>query len=110
MLQGKTVHKKLVEALDILSAERYNGYMREKPDWAERLQRTFKRKYDLGYAQGHLVGWNEGFEVGSKKAVNEAKKVFIKRIEKEIAEVSSMVDIEFLDGLHKAIDLIKKGK
>ena len=81
-----------------------------KPDWAERLQRTFKRKYDLGYAEGHKVGWNEGFEVGSKKAINEAKKVFVKRIEKEIAEAASLTDIEFLDGLHRAIDLIRKGK
>lgn len=82
----------------------------DKPDWAERLQRTFKRKYDLGYAEGHKVGWNEGFEVGSKKAVNEAKKVFIKRIQKEINDVAIAVDIEFLDGLNRAIDLIKKGK
>jgi flagellar biosynthesis/type III secretory pathway protein FliH len=81
-----------------------------KPDWAERLQRTFKRKYDIGYADGHLKGWNEGFDTGTKKAVTEAKKVFVKRIEKEIKEVSSMVDKEFLDGLERAIDLIKKGK
>jgi flagellar biosynthesis/type III secretory pathway protein FliH len=81
-----------------------------KPDWAERLQRTFKRKYDLGYAEGHIVGWNEGFEVGSKKAINEAKKVFIKRINNEIEDVASMVDIEFLDGLNRAIELIRKGK
>ena len=81
-----------------------------KPDWAERLQRTFKRKYDIGYADGHLKGWNEGFEIGTKKAVTEAKKVFSKRIEKEIKEVSSMVDKQFLDGLERAIDLIKKGK
>ncbi len=26
-----------------------------KPDWAERLQRTFKRKYQQGYQDG----WNE---------------------------------------------------
>lgn len=81
-----------------------------KPDWAERLQRTFKRKYDIGYSEGHLKGWNEGFGTGTKKAVAEAKKVFIKRIEKEIKETSSMVDIEFLDGLNRAIDLIKKDK
>jgi flagellar biosynthesis/type III secretory pathway protein FliH len=81
-----------------------------KPDWAERLQRTFKRRYDMGYAEGHLKGWNEGFDTGTKKAVAEAKKVFIKRIEKEIKQVSTMVDVEFLDGLNRAIDLIKKGK
>lgn len=81
-----------------------------KPDWAERLQRTFQRKYDLGYAEGHKAGWNEGFEVGSKKAIAEAKKVFVKRIQKEIEDVASLTDIEFLDGLNRAIDLIKKGK
>jgi len=81
-----------------------------KPDWAERLQRTFKRKYDLGYAEGHIVGWNEGFGIGSKKAIHESKKVFIKRIQKEIEDVSSTVDVEFLNGLNRAIELIRKGK
>lgn len=84
--------------------------MKNKPDWAERLQRTFKRKYDKGYAHGHLKGWNEGFETGTKKAVAEAKKVFIKRIQKEIDDVARHVDIEFLDGLNRAIDLIKRNK
>jgi flagellar biosynthesis/type III secretory pathway protein FliH len=79
-----------------------------KPDWAERLQRTFKRKYDSGFEDGHATGWDEGYAAGTKKAVSEAKKVFIKRIQKEIKEVSSMVDIEFIDGLNRAIDLIKE--
>lgn len=70
----------------------------------------FKRKYNEGYAKGHLKGWNEGFEIGSKKAINEARKVFIKRIRKEIEDVSTMVDIEFLDGLERAIELIKRNK
>lgn len=83
---------------------------KEKPDWAERLQRTFNRKIQQGYDKGHAIGWNEGFETGTKKAIAEAKKVFVKRIQKEIEEVSSRVDIEFLDGLNRAIDLIKKGK
>lgn len=30
----------------------------DKPDWAERLQRTFKSKYENG--------WNDGFELGSQ--------------------------------------------
>jgi flagellar biosynthesis/type III secretory pathway protein FliH len=81
---------------------------KNKPDWAERLQRTFKRKYDIGYEKGHAKGWNEGFDTGTKKAVAEAKKVFVKRIQKEIADVSSMVDKEYLDGLERAIDIIKK--
>lgn len=27
-----------------------------KPDWAERLQRTFTRKYDAGFAKGLMFG------------------------------------------------------
>ena len=81
-----------------------------KPDWAERLQRTFKRKYDLGYAEGHKDGWNEGFEIGSKKAISESKKVFVKRIDKEIKDVSTTVDLEFIYGLNRAIQLIRKNK
>ena len=83
-----------------------------KPDWAERLQRTFKRKYELGYHEGQKVGYDEGFMSGSKKAIVEARKVFIKRIEDEVKSVSNpmMVDKEYLDGLNRAIELIKKGK
>ena len=83
-----------------------------KPDWAERLQKTFKRKYDLGFHEGHKIGYDEGFLTGSKKAVAEARKVFVKLIEQEIKSVSEpmMVDKEYLDGLNRAIELIKKGK
>jgi flagellar biosynthesis/type III secretory pathway protein FliH len=84
--------------------------MREKPDWAERLQRTFKRKYTLGYDEGHKIGYDAGFLDGSKKAVHESRKVFIKRIQKELAEVTPTANIEFLNGLNKAIDLIRKAK
>lgn len=86
--------------------------MLEKPDWAERLQRTFKRKYDLGFLAGHVKGYDEGFIVGSRKAVLEARKVFIKRLQDEIKSISEpmMVDKEYLDGLYRAIELIKKGK
>lgn len=83
-----------------------------KPDWAERLQKTFKRKYDLGYHDGYKIGYDEGFLTGSKKAVTEARKVFVKLIEQEIKSASEpmMVDKEYLDGLNRAIELIKKGK
>lgn len=76
------------------------------------MREFFKRKYNEGYAKGHLKGWNEGFDVGTKKAVAEARKVFVKRIQKEIKEVSNpmMVDKEFLDGLERAIELIKREK
>lgn len=74
------------------------------------MREFFKRKYNEGYAKGHLKGWNEGFEVGSKKAISEARKVFIKRIQKEIKDVSKHVDIEFMDGLERAIELIRREK
>jgi flagellar biosynthesis/type III secretory pathway protein FliH len=76
-----------------------------KPDWAERLQKTFKRKYDLGYHEGQQFGYDEGFMVGSKKAVAEARKVFVKLIQDEIK-----TNPQQADGLNRAIELIKKGK
>jgi flagellar biosynthesis/type III secretory pathway protein FliH len=83
-----------------------------KPDWAERLQRTFKRKYDLGYHEGYQIGYDEGFMTGSKKAVVEARKVFVKRIQEEIKSVSqpTVANKEYLDGLERAIEIIRKGK
>lgn len=50
-----------------------------KPDWAERLQRTFKRKYDEGYSDGlaapidmqNICVWcREDTSFGSGKFVN----------------------------------------
>jgi flagellar biosynthesis/type III secretory pathway protein FliH len=83
-----------------------------KPDWAERLQRTFKRKYDLGYHEGQKYGYDEGFMVGSKKAVMEARKVFIKLIQDEIksGSVDATLNKEYVYGLERAIELIRKGK
>lgn len=76
-----------------------------KPDWAERLQRTFQRKYDLGFHEGQRIGYDEGFLVGSKKAVAEARKVFVKLIQEEIKTKP-----EQADALNRAIELIRKGK
>lgn len=76
-----------------------------KPDWAERLQRTFKRKYELGFHDGQKIGYDEGFMSGSKKAIVEARKVFIKLIQDEIKTNPKQTD-----GLNRAIELIKKGK
>ncbi len=50
--------------------------------------------------------WNDGFDVGRKKAVNETRKVFIKLLTKE-------VDFGIIDnttGLNRAIEIIRKGK
>jgi hypothetical protein len=50
--------------------------------------------------------WQEGFDSGRKKAVNETRKVFIKLLTKE-------VDLGIMDstkGLNRAIEIIRKGK
>ena len=36
------------------------GVAMSKPDWAERLQRTFSRKYEQGYAKGYSLGISFG--------------------------------------------------
>ena len=80
-----------------------------KPDWAERLQKTFKRKYDLGYHDGYKIGYDEGFLTGSRKAVVEARKVFVKLLEEQKKSVSQD-NLEHINALNKSIELIKKGK
>jgi flagellar biosynthesis/type III secretory pathway protein FliH len=75
-----------------------------KPDWATRLQNTFKRKYDLGYADG----WAEGFTVGSKKALAEQRKVMIAGIQKDIDKNKQHYSPGTLAGLQAAITLIRK--
>jgi thymidylate kinase len=50
--------------------------------------------------------WQEGFDNGRKKAVNETRKVFLKLLTKE-------VDLGIIDttkGLNRAIEIIRKGK
>lgn len=81
-----------------------------KPDWAERLQRTFKRKYSEGFNAGYDSGYSEGFDTGSKKALQEAKKVFIKRINKELTSANETGNIDYVKGLNKAIELINRSK
>jgi len=80
-----------------------------KPDWAERLQRTFRRKYDLGFHEGQRVGYDEGFLIGSKKAVTEARKVFIKLLQDQSKKIPQD-NIEYHRAMNKAIELIRKGK
>jgi flagellar biosynthesis/type III secretory pathway protein FliH len=81
-----------------------------KPDWAERLQRTFRRKYDLGYSVGHAEGYDKGFLDGSRKALTEARKVFIKRITKEMIAGEGIASEDTQDALRMAIQLIGKIK
>lgn len=56
--------------------------------------------------------WQDGFEIGRKKVVPEVKKVYVKLLTQEIKEVSEpmMVDKEYLDGLERAIEIVRKGK
>lgn len=68
----------------------------------------FNNKKKLEAAQ--KAAWSDGFTVGTKKAVAEARKVFVKRIRDEMNDVARMVDTEYLDGLERAIELIRKGK
>jgi flagellar biosynthesis/type III secretory pathway protein FliH len=79
-----------------------------KPDWATRLQNTFKRKYDKGYEDGYTVGWREGFEVGSKKALIEQRKVLIAGIQKDIDKNKQHYSPGTLAGLQAAISIIRK--
>ena len=69
-----------------------------------------KKKYNELLEQHSSQAWNEGFETGIKKALTEARKVFIKKIQKEIAEVSSLSDKEIIDGLERSIDIIRSRK
>jgi flagellar biosynthesis/type III secretory pathway protein FliH len=76
------------------------------------MREFFKNKQKIAFERGYLKGWNEGFDSGSTKTLAEARKVFVKRIQKEIKSVSNpmMVDKEYLDGLERAIELIGMDK
>ena len=65
------------------------------------------KKYEQGFSDGHKKGWEEGFDVGSKKAVAEARKVMISRIEKDIQK-STDHNKNVIAGMNKAIELIRK--
>lgn len=52
------------------------------------------------------AAWQEGFDIGRKKAVNETRKVFIKLLTKEV-ELGIIEDVR---GLNRAIEIIRKGK
>jgi hypothetical protein len=50
--------------------------------------------------------WQEGFDLGRKKAVNETRKVFVKLLTKE----ADLGIIEYTKGLNRAIEILRKGK
>jgi len=56
--------------------------------------------YDLGFSQG----WQSGFETGTQATRDEAKKVFIKALTKEI----KTGNMDYIDGLERAIQIIKE--
>ena len=76
----------------------------DKPDWATRLQNTFKRKYNDGYNKG----WSEGFEVGRKKAIAEQRKVILAAIQKDIDKNKDHYAPGVLSGITKAIEIVRK--
>lgn len=55
-----------------------------KPDWATRLQRTFARKYDAGFAKGLMLG--------KAVATRDEQERIIKLLE------------DFCDSYHSALD------
>lgn len=65
-----------------------------------------RRKTINYYDKGHSDGWQEGFDTGSSSALKESKKVFIKLLQKELANGN----IEYEDGIERAIQLIKEHK
>ena len=52
------------------------------------------------------AAWQDGFDTGRKKAVNETRKVFIKLLTKEVEQGI----IKYKEGLNRAIEIIRKGK
>ena len=50
--------------------------------------------------------WQDGFDTGRKKAVNETRKVFIKLLTKE----ADLGIIDTTKGLNRAIQILRKGK
>ncbi len=50
--------------------------------------------------------WNDGFDLGRKKAVNETRKVFVKLLTKEV----DLGIIEYTKGINRAIEILRKGK
>lgn len=50
--------------------------------------------------------WQDGFDTGRKKAVNETRKVFIKLLTKEV----DLGIIGYIKGLNRAIEILRKGK
>lgn len=70
------------------------------------MLRMFRRKTINYYDKGHSDGWQQGFDTGSVAARKEAKKVFIKVLQKELRNGN----IDYNDGIERSIQLIKEHK
>lgn len=53
-----------------------------------------------------MSAWQDGFDTGRKKAVNETRKVFVKLLTKELEAGI----LKYQEGLYRAIEIIRKGK
>jgi hypothetical protein len=71
-----------------------------KPDWATRLQRTFARKYDAGFAKGLMLGKAVGAQdareitapIAHELGVQDERARIIAIIEQDCDEAHSWLD------------------
>jgi hypothetical protein len=68
----------------------------------KKIKSNRKEKYYEAYTEG----WNTGYDIGSSAALTEAKKVFVKVLQKELRNGN----IDYSDGIERAIQLIKEHK
>ena len=68
------------------------------------MRKLFTSKYENGYK----AGWAEGFRVGSKKAINEQRKVIIAELKKDIDKNKDHYPAGVLAGIKQAIQIVRK--
>lgn len=68
--------------------------------------KKIKNKRKEKYYEAYTEGWNTGYDIGSSAALTEAKKVFIKVLQKELRNGN----IDYSDGIERAIHIIKEHK
>ena len=68
------------------------------------MRKLFTSKYENGYN----AGWAEGFKVGSKKAINEQRKVIIAVLQKDISKNKEHYAPGVLAGIKQAIEIVRK--
>jgi flagellar biosynthesis/type III secretory pathway protein FliH len=65
-----------------------------------------KKKYQEKLNEAYATGWSTGYDVANTATLKEAKKVFIKLLQKEVANGN----IDYIDGIERSIKLIKEYK